>query len=87
MAEKYPIYHVSFPNQYLLAATFLRFQEHYESPKFRGRIFDWEEFMDWYAEQKGKFSYLQDWSGFNLPSPVFEPFRSGWRAPAGWSAV
>jgi len=77
MADKYPIYHLSFPNQYLLAATFLRFQEHYESPKFRGRIFDWEEFMDWYAGQKGEFSYLEDWGGFNLPSTVLEPFRSG----------
>jgi len=77
MAEKFPIYHLSFPDQYLLAATFLRFQEHYESPKFRGLIFGWEEFMDWYAEEKGSFSYFEDWSGFNLPSTVFEPFLAG----------
>ncbi|MFA6604088.1 MAG: ABC transporter ATP-binding protein [Patescibacteria group bacterium] len=77
MTEKQPIYHLSFPNQYLLTATFLRFQEHHESPKFRGRIFDWEEYMDWYAGQKGNFSYLQDWSGFNIPSTVFAPFLAG----------
>jgi hypothetical protein len=77
MAEKFPIYHLSFPNQYLLTATLLRFQEHYESPKFRGRIFDWEEFMDWYAGEKGSFSYFEDWSGFNLPSTVFGPFLAG----------
>jgi hypothetical protein len=77
MKEKFPIYHLSFPNQYLLAATLLRFQEHYESPKFRGLIFGWEEFMDWYAAEKGSFSYFEDWSGFNLPSTVFEPFLAG----------
>ncbi len=77
MAEKFPIYHLSFPNQHLAAATFLRFQEHYESPRFRDRIFTWEEFMDWYAAEKGAFTYLEDWSGFNIPSSVLRAFRDG----------
>ena len=73
----YPIHHVSFPSQHLLAATFLRFQEHYESPKFAGKAFDWEEFMDWYAADRGAFTYLKDWTAFNIPSRMFAPFREG----------
>ena len=63
--------------QYTLASTFLRFQEHYENPKFRGRIFSLEEFMDWYAMKFDNFTYYQDWSGFNIPSSVLKPFREG----------
>jgi hypothetical protein len=64
-------------HQYTLASTFLRFQEHYENPKFRGRIFSLEEFMDWYAMKFGNFTYYQDWSGFNIPSSVLKSFREG----------
>lgn len=74
---RYPIYLLSFPGQYLLASTFLRFQEHYESPEFRGKVFTWEEFMDWYARTNGKFSYLTDWGGFNIPDRVLRPFYDG----------
>ncbi len=74
---RYPVYILSFPDRYLLAATFLRFQEHYESPEFRGRAFTWEEFMDWYARTNGKFSYLEDWAGFNVPDRVLRPFYRG----------
>jgi len=75
--EKLPIHQVSFPTQHLLASTFLRFQEHYESPEFAGKAFDWETFMDWYAAGRGSFSYMTDWTGFNVPSRVFVPFREG----------
>jgi len=60
-----------------LAATFLRFQEHYESPRFRGRVFTREQFVAWHAGERGAFTYYDDWSGFNVPSWVLEPFRSG----------
>lgn len=63
--------------QYTLASTFLRFQEYYENPKFRGEIFSLEEFMDWYAMRFGNFTYCQDWDGFNIPSSVLKPFREG----------
>jgi hypothetical protein len=71
------IYLLRFHTQYELAATFLRVQEHYESPKFHGRIFSLEQYMDWYAERHGNFTYYQDWSGFNVPSTAFEPFVAG----------
>ncbi len=37
------IFLLSFPTQEYLAKTFLRFQEHYESPEFRGKIFSLEK--------------------------------------------
>jgi hypothetical protein len=71
------IFLLEFPTQLELASTFLRFQEHYESPKFRGEIFTLEEYKDWYTELHGEFSYYTDWSGFNIPSYVLEPFFEG----------
>lgn len=69
--KRYPIYHVLFENGYKLSSTILRFQETYESPEFRGKAFSLEEFMDWYAERHGNFTYYQDWQeGFNIPSEI-----------------
>lgn len=75
--DRYPIHHVSFPTRHLVTSTFLRFQEHYESPRFAGKTFTLEEYMDWYAETNGAFTYCEDWSGFNLPSSIFAAFRAG----------
>jgi hypothetical protein len=55
----------------------MRFQEHYESPKFRGKVFTREEFEDWYAATRGTFTYYADWGGFNFPSRVLGPFKGG----------
>jgi len=72
------VYQVHFSNQGDLASTFLRFQEYHESPKFGGAVFTRQEFEEWYAgENGGKFTYLTDWSGFNLPSSVLTPFVDG----------
>lgn len=71
------IYLLRFENQYELTSTFLRVQEHYESPQFHGRIFTLEQYMDWYVAENGAFTYYQDWSGFNVPSTAFEPFYDG----------
>ena len=71
------IFLVRFDTQYALASTFLRIQEHYESSRFRNRVFTLEEYMDWYAERFGAFTYYQDWSGFNVPSTAFDPFYAG----------
>jgi hypothetical protein len=71
------IFLVSFPTHNELCSTFLRFQEYYESPEFRGKIFTLDEYKDWYIKIKGSFSYFTDWSGFNISSNVFVPFREG----------
>ncbi len=61
-------------NQYKLAATFMRMQEYYESPKFRQQSIDLEEYMDWYAEEYGNFTYTSDWNGFNVPGNIVRQF-------------
>lgn len=66
-----------FKNQKSITSTFLRFQEHYESPKFKNKIFSLNEYKKWYIKQKGKFSYYTDWNGFNIPSHVLKPFKQG----------
>lgn len=69
---------VEFYTQYEMCSTLMRFQEHYESPRFRGRIFDHEQFMDWYASKNEEvFSYFQDWEGFNFPNSTLQPFYEG----------
>jgi hypothetical protein len=80
--DKFHVYHFQMPSQYWLTSTFLRFQEFYESPKFRGQGFTLDEFQDWYVTTRanGEFSYYIDWGGFNFPSYVvdrFTPSRFG----------
>ena len=55
------IFLVEFDNQYDLAMTFLRYQEFYESPKFKGKRFTIIDFMEWYSkEYDGAFTYTKD---------------------------
>lgn len=78
--EIYPsIYHLVFNTKKDMTSTLVRFQEFYESPEFRNKIFTMPEFIDWYksSREHKKFSYFSDWSGFNLPSRVLTPFREG----------
>jgi hypothetical protein len=60
-----------------LGSVFLRFQEYYESPEWRGKIFTIGQFRAWYSEKYGHNSYEKDWSGFNIPSYVLKPFIQG----------
>lgn len=73
------IFHISFKSMRKMCKTMLRFQEHYESPKFKDKIFSLKEFKEWYRTQSktGKFTYYSDWAGFNIPSYVFKPFLDG----------
>jgi hypothetical protein len=72
------IYHVFFESGARMAATMMRFQEFYESPKYRGKYFTREEFLEWYSLEKNGATYMQNWSeeGFNIPSSVFKPFNN-----------
>ena len=71
------IYLIESPNRQVLAGTFMRFQEYYESPEFRGRVFSVDDFAHWYALKYGAFTYAKDWYGFNIPSSVIDPFKRG----------
>jgi hypothetical protein len=66
------IYLFLFNDSYDMCMHFLRYQETYESPKFRNQKFTILEFMAWYAKNYGKgvFTYTGDWGGFNIPSNV-----------------
>ena len=70
------VFLIGFRSNYLLAATFMRMQEYYESPLrgFRGRYFTHEAFMDAYAAKYGNFTYTSDWAGFNVPGNVVRRF-------------
>jgi len=60
-----------------MCSTFLRFQEYYESPQFANKTFTLDEFKEWYQDEEDEFTYYEDWSGFNIPSWVLEPFLEG----------
>jgi hypothetical protein len=83
----YNIHLLVFDNQYDLASTFLRFQEHYESPEFAGKVFTLDEYKNWYinhsprASKDGVFTYYEDWNGFNIPSKILKPFYGGKFSP------
>ncbi len=74
---------VEFSSREALAYAFVRIQEHFESPQFKGRSFTLEEFIAWYTanspngQKTGKFTYATDWDAFNLPARAFRPFQSG----------
>lgn len=70
------VYHLQFESRKDLTSTLVRFEEFYESPQFRNKVFSMEEFYSWYKTSKkhGRFTYFSDWSGFNFPSYVFKPF-------------
>ena len=71
------IIHVNFDTQEELTKTFCRFQEHYESPEFAGKIFTLGQYREWYSERYGGWTYYTDWNGFNIPNIVLEPFKKG----------
>jgi hypothetical protein len=71
------VFLLRFDTQYGLASSFLRIQEHYESIQFKDRVFTLEQYMDWYVDRFGAFTYYQDWSGFNVPSSAFDAFYDG----------
>ena len=77
------VFNMIFSRQRDMAETFVRFSEHYESPEFRGKVFTLEEFQQWYTansprgKRTGRFTYYQDWTGFNIPSYVLGPFYGG----------
>lgn len=71
------IYFVECKDIRKLSLSFMRFQEYYENPKFKGQIFTVKEFKTWYRKKFGKFTYCTDWGGFNIPSTALDPFREG----------
>lgn len=80
---------IRLPSQYLLGATFIRFQELYESPQFAGRLFSLKEYQAWYRTTTihGGFSYYSDWAGFNVPDHIFATFKARRFAPSKLESI
>jgi len=64
-------------SQLAVSSAMLRFQEHYESPEWAGKIFTLGQFRQWYTDTYGGFTYYSDWGGFNWPDTVSKPFLQG----------
>jgi hypothetical protein len=78
LSRPYPgVILLSFRRRQTMALTLLRFQEHYESPRFKGTVFTLAQYKQWYTSVRGSFSYADDWAGFNFPDPILEPFKAG----------
>lgn len=66
-------------SQFELAYAFMRLQEFYEHRDIsrQGKYYTLDEVIESYRKvgPSGKFSYLEDWAGFNVPSNVVEKFK------------
>lgn len=67
------VYAILFDNRYDLAMSFVRLQEYYESPDYKGKYFTLEEYIDYWSINHGNdsFTYPSVWSGFNIPGNIF----------------
>jgi hypothetical protein len=59
---------LTFDTRYEMGMTFVRLQEYYESPEFKGKYFSLEEFIDYWCKNSIAFDYPVRWRGYNLPS-------------------
>jgi hypothetical protein len=77
------IIHIHYDTQEGLTRAFLRPQECFESPEFRGKVFTLDEFKKWYianspkGKSTGEFTYFTDWNGFNVPGDIIERLFNG----------
>ena len=71
------ITHLEYMCKRTTATAFMRFQEHYEGPYFRGKVFTIGQYKDWYSRENGGNTYEHDWGGFNIPDYVLSPFIKG----------
>ena len=71
------IIHLVFDSKKEMNMTMIRFQEFYESPKFKGTIFTLGQYRDWYIKETGDFNWYLAVEGLNMKSEVFEPFLRG----------
>lgn len=76
------VYLATFDTQYNMNRTMIRFQEYYESPQFKDKVFFLKEFKEWYiknstnGKKTGKFTYYKDWNGCNVPVKTILDFIS-----------
>ena len=91
ITKVYPcIYHVNFETQYDLCMSFMRIQEFYENPKFRGKYFTVEQFMDYWVKEcsvsSSLFDYTNIWNGFNVPGKILRRWDRKFASKEGLTA-
>ncbi len=70
--------HFRFYDQRRMAKSLVRFQEHFESPMFKDKVFSRSEFRKWYKSNVPSIkNYYTFWDGFNFPGTVIQPFLAG----------
>lgn len=80
------IWHLNFSSGYDLTIHFFRFQEYYESPDMMKKNVQFVDLMENYTKKlgKGKFTYINDWAGFNIPGEeIFQRYKDGISDPKG----
>jgi hypothetical protein len=72
------VLHLEFNDQVAMGEAVFRFQEYFESPKFKDKIFTRDEFKEWYYKEKNtsEFTYTEV-DAFNFPSKILKPFFAG----------
>lgn len=72
------VYCLMYDTGYDLCMSFVRIQEFYESPFYKGKYFTLEDFMDYWSLNFGEgcFDYTASWAGFNFPGKVLENWIS-----------
>lgn len=68
---------LQYDTQENLCKAFCRFEEFYESPEWKDKVFTLGQYREWYCKRYGAWTYYQDWSGFNVPGHSFQPFIQG----------
>ena len=71
------IFHIIFENKLEMTSTLLRIQEHYESPKFKGKVFTLGQYREYYINKHGNFNYYEIVDGMNFPATAFNAFLKG----------
>ena len=67
----------NFSTQQELTLSTLRMEESTENDFFIGRPFTLQEYIDWEIIRKGKFTYLDEFDGINIPGNALLPFFAG----------
>lgn len=68
---------VIFDERSEMCDTLIRFQEYYENPKFRDRIFTLGELRESLMHEFGGYTYKHWVDGCNIPGSAFLPFLQG----------
>ena len=72
------VFLITFKLRHDLGLFFMFPQEYYESPKYRKKLFDFDEYLRWYSldqtkkKLRGAFTYMFDYQGFNLPGHIIK---------------